>query len=39
MNHLDVDKPLPSIIAIECAENHLYKIGFSLFSIGSQIEN
>ncbi len=32
MNEFDVDKPLPSVIAIKWAENHLYRIGlFSLF--------
>ncbi len=36
MNDLDVDKPLPSVIAIKCAQNHLYSIGLSLFSFGSQ---
>ncbi len=39
MNNLDVDKSLPSIIAIKCAENHLYSIGLSLFSFGSQTRN
>ncbi len=37
MINLDVDKPLPSVIVIKCAENHLYRIGLSLFSFGSQI--
>ena len=37
MNNFDVDKPLPSVIAIKCAENHLYRIGLSLFSSGSQL--
>ncbi len=37
MNDFDVDKPLPSVIAIKCAENHLYRIGLSLFSFGYQI--
>ncbi len=32
MNDLKVDKPLPSIIVIKFAENHLYRIGLSLFS-------
>ena len=32
MNDFDVEKPLPSVIAIKCAENHLYSIGLSLFS-------
>jgi hypothetical protein len=39
MNDFDVDKPLPPIIAIKYAENHLYNIGFSLFSFGSQTRN
>ncbi len=39
MNDLDVDKPLPSVIAIKCAENHLYRIGLSLFASGSQTRN
>jgi hypothetical protein len=39
MNDLDVDKPLPSVIAIKSAENHLYRIGLSLFSFGSQKRN
>ncbi len=33
------DKSLPSVIAIKCAENHLYRIGLSLFSFGSQKRN
>ncbi len=24
MNDFDIDKPLPSVIAIKCAQNHLY---------------
>ncbi len=39
MNDFDVDKPLPSVIAIKGAENHLYRIGLSLFSLGSQKRN
>ncbi len=39
MNDLDLDKPLPSFIAIKSAENHLYRIGLSLFSFGSQKRN
>jgi hypothetical protein len=39
MNDLDLDKPLPSVIAIKYAENHLYNIGLSLFSFGSQKRN
>ncbi len=39
INDLDLDKPLPSVIAIKCAENHLYRIGLSLFSFGSQTRN
>jgi hypothetical protein len=39
MNDFDVEKPLPSIIAIKCAQNHLYRIGLSLFSFGSQTRN
>jgi hypothetical protein len=39
MKDLDLDKPLPSVIAIKCAENHLYRIGLSLFSFGSQVRN
>jgi hypothetical protein len=39
MNNLDIDKPLPSVIAIKCAENHLYRIGLSLFSFGFQKRN
>jgi hypothetical protein len=31
MNDFDVDKPLPSDITIKSAENHLYRIGISLF--------
>jgi hypothetical protein len=34
-----VDKPLPPVIAIHSAENHLYSIGLSLFSFGSQTRN
>jgi hypothetical protein len=34
MNDFDVEKPLPSIIVIKYAENHLYKNGLSLFSFG-----
>ncbi len=29
MNDLDLDKPLPSVIAIKCAVNHLYSIELS----------
>ncbi len=39
MNDFDVDKPLPSVIVIKCAENHIYNVGLSLFSFGSQIRN
>jgi hypothetical protein len=39
MNDLDLDKPLPLVIAIKGAENHLYRIGLSLFPIGSQKRN
>jgi hypothetical protein len=39
MDDFDVYKPLPSIIVIKCAENHLYRIGLSLFSFGSQTRN
>jgi hypothetical protein len=39
MNDLDLDKPLPSVIAIKGAENHLYRMGLSLFSFGSQKRN
>jgi hypothetical protein len=39
MNDLDLDKPLPSLIAIKSAENNLYNIGLSLFSFGSQTRN
>jgi hypothetical protein len=35
----DVYKPLPSVIVIKCAVNHLYSIGLSLFSFGSQTRN
>jgi hypothetical protein len=36
MNDFDVDKPLPSVIAIKSVENYLYRIGLSLFASGSQ---
>jgi hypothetical protein len=39
MNDFDVNKPLPSVIAFKCAENHLYRIGLSLFSYGFGIRN
>ena len=39
VDDIDIDKPLPSVIAIKCAENHLYRIGLSLFSFGSQTRN
>jgi hypothetical protein len=39
MNDLDLGKLLPSVIAVKCAENHLYKIGLSLFSFGPQKRN
>ena len=39
MNDFDVNKPLPEVIAIKSAENHLYRIGLSLFSFGSQKKN
>jgi hypothetical protein len=36
MNDFDVDKPLPSVIAIKSEENLLYRIGLSLHSSGTQ---
>ncbi len=39
MNDFDANKPLPSVIAIKCAENHLNRIGISLFSFGSKTRN
>ncbi len=39
INDFDVNKPLPSILTIKGAENHLYRIGLSLFSFGSQKRN
>jgi hypothetical protein len=39
MNDFDADKPLPSVIAIKSAENHLHSIGLSLFSFGFQTRN
>jgi hypothetical protein len=39
MNDFDVDKPLPRVIAIKSAENHLYRIDLTLFSFGSQTRN
>ncbi len=39
INDFDVNKPLASVIAIKCAENHLYRIGLSLFSFGSKTRN
>ncbi len=39
MNKFSVEKSLPSVITIKCAENHLYSIGLSLFSFGSQKRN
>jgi hypothetical protein len=39
MNDFDVEKPLPSVIVIKGAESHLYRIGLSLFSFGSQTRN
>ncbi len=36
---LVVDKPLPSVIANNFAENHLYSIGLSLFSSKLQTRN
>jgi hypothetical protein len=39
MNDFDVEKPLPSVIAIKSAENYLYRIGLSLFSFGSKTRN
>ncbi len=39
MNDFDVEKLLPSVIVIKSAENHLYRIGLSLFSFGSQTRN
>ncbi len=38
IDDIDVDKPLPSVIVIKCAENHLYRNGLSLFSFRSQIK-
>ncbi len=39
INIFDVDKPLPSVIAMKGAENHSYRMGLSLFSFGSQKRN
>jgi hypothetical protein len=39
MINLDLDRPLPAVIAIKYAENHLYRIGLSLFSFGFQKSN
>jgi hypothetical protein len=39
IDDIDIDKPLPSVLAIKCVENHLYRIGLSLFSFGSQTRN
>jgi hypothetical protein len=39
MNDLNLEKPLPSVIAVKSAQNHLYRIGLSLFSFGSQKRN
>ena len=39
MNDFDAGKPLPSVIALKCAENHLNRIGLSLFSFGSHPRN
>jgi hypothetical protein len=39
MNDFDVDKPLPSVIAIKIAKSYLYSIGLSLFSFGPQKRN
>jgi hypothetical protein len=36
INNFDVNQPLPSILTIKGAEKHLYRIGLSLFSFGSQ---
>jgi hypothetical protein len=33
---MELDKPLPSVIAIKSAESYLYRIGLSLFSFGPQ---
>jgi hypothetical protein len=39
MNDLDLDKPLPSVIAIKCSESHLFRIWLPLFPSGSQTRN
>ena len=39
MKDFEVEKPLPSVIAIKSAENHLYSIGLSLFSSEPQTRN
>jgi hypothetical protein len=39
INDIDVAKPLPPVIAINSAQNHLCRIGLSLFSFGSQKRN
>jgi hypothetical protein len=39
INDFDVNKPLPPVIVIKSVENHLYRIGLSLFSSGSQKRN
>jgi hypothetical protein len=39
IDDIDVAKPLPTVIAINSAQNHLYSIGLSLFSFGSRTRN
>jgi hypothetical protein len=39
IDYYDIEKPLSSVLAMKSAENHLYKIGLSLFSFGSQTRN
>jgi hypothetical protein len=39
IDDFDVDKPLPPVLVIKCAENHLHRIGLSLFTFGSQKRN
>ncbi len=39
IDDFDVNKPLPPVFVTKCAENHLYRIGLSLFTFGSQKRN
>jgi hypothetical protein len=39
MNDFDLNKPLPTVITIKCAQNHLYSIGLAFETFQTQTRN